>query len=72
MVVCKPICPSQSVYPPKGRPTTACSRPPTARIINHALPAKKPLVEVSLAGPAAADAEALGCLQKRQSSRSCK
>jgi hypothetical protein len=50
--------------PEKIRPTTACSRPPTARFINHILPAKMPLIESSFAGPASADAEALERFKK--------
>jgi hypothetical protein len=44
----------------RGRLTTACSRPPTAQIIKRTLPAEKLLIERYRAGPAAADAEALG------------
>ena len=44
----------------QGRPTTACTRLPAARFFNHSLPAKMPVLGVSLAGPAAGEAEALG------------
>jgi hypothetical protein len=39
-----------------GRPTSACTRLPTARFFNHTLPANKLLIEGSLAGPAAGNA----------------
>lgn len=38
---------------------TAYTRLPAVRIINHTLPANKPLIEIGLAGPAAGEAEAL-------------
>jgi hypothetical protein len=44
--------------------TTACTRLPAARSINHTLPAKMPVVGVSLADPAAGEAGALGRFSK--------
>jgi hypothetical protein len=45
---------------PKGRPTSGCTRLPTARFFNHILPANKPLIEGSLAVSAAREPQALG------------
>jgi hypothetical protein len=46
----------------KARPTTACTRLPTARFIRGYAPATTPLIGVGLAGPAAGEAEALGAV----------
>jgi len=45
-----------------GSHTTACTRLPTARFIRHTLLATMPVIGISLAGPAAGEAEALGSL----------
>jgi hypothetical protein len=44
----------------KSQLTSACTRLPTARFFKGSAPAKMPLVEGSLAGPAAGNARALG------------
>lgn len=54
----------------KARPTTACSRLATARIIDYTLPAKLVLIGVCRADPQAADAEALGARNQRIETRS--
>jgi len=41
--------------PPKGHPTKHCTGLPNARFFGDGAPAKMPLVEASLAGPAAGE-----------------